>query len=337
MKKIFALLLAGMISMSVLTACGGSNASASSSPAPAVSSEAPASSEPEAWSPSKAISIICCSSAGGGSDINSRAVIETFNKIGVKANFIVDYKNDGGGAVGWQHTAKATDDYTIMCYGFGDTINMVNNTDFGMKDYRGVAVVSAEQLALLSTPNCKYTDFAAAVEAAKNGTVVTIAGSGGVDLIIYNKLLEITGLTEAQLSYVQHNSTGEAIVTMLGNHSDFVVCKPSSCISYVESGELVPFVAFQKDRFSAPLDTAPTISELGFDHIEAPMWRGFVVSEKMSDAAYNYYCDIFTQLVESEAWTTDYVEHYAASPLFLIGDEADKYLEKAEADYKAIK
>ena len=340
MKKGLALVLSSMLALSMLTACGGSSAPASSA-APAASS-APASSTPASepaaqdWKPSKTVSIVCVSAAGGGSDINSRAVIDTFGKIGVDTSFIVDYKNDGGGAVGWQYVAKSTDDNVIMCYGFGDTINMLTNTDFSMEDYRGVSLVSAEQLVLLSTPNCKDKDLNEAVEAAKNGTVVTIAGSGGVDPIIYNKLLQITGLTDAQLSYIQHNSTGEAIVTMLGNHSDFVVCKPSSCISYVESGELVPYVAFQKDRFAAPLDTAPTIAELGYDAIEAPMWRGFAVSKNMPEEAYQYYCDIFQKLVDSPEWTADYVEKYAASPLFLIGKEADEFMRQAEVDFNAI-
>lgn len=331
MHKLIALALSCTMGLTLLTGCGkkeGKPSSQSSNPGSSSVAE-------ETFTPEKTISLVCVSSAGGGSDINCRAVIDTFGKIGVDANFIVDYKNDGGGAVGWQYTAKADDEYTVMCYGFGDTINMVKNTDFRMKDYRGVAVVSAEQLALLSTPDCKYADFKEAVEAAKNGTVVTIAGAGGVDLIIYNKLLEVTGLTEAQMTYVQHNSTGEAVVTMLGNHSDFVICKPSSSISYVESGELVPYVAFQQERFAAPLDTAPTISELGFEHIEAPMWRGFVVSANMPEAAYQYYCDIFQKLVDSPEWTADYVDKYAASPLFMIGDEANDYLVKAEAEFEA--
>lgn len=347
MKKFVSTLLVAMVSVSMLAACGSAtkdtvseeqeqteSVNAGEETTSAESESAEEETAASTWIPEKAVSLICCSSAGGGSDINCRAVIEDFGKIGIDADFVVDYKNDGGGAIGWQYTAKATDEYTVMCYGFGDTINMVDNTEeYRMDAYKGVAIVSAEQEVLLSSKNCKYADFNEAVEAAKNGTVVTIAGSGGVDLIIYKKLLETTGLTEAQLSYIQHNSTGEAIVTMLGDHSDYVVCKPSSSISYVESGELVPYVAFNKERFSAPLENAPTISELGYEAIEAPMWRGFVVSKDMPDEAYQYYCDIFQQLVDSDEWMTDYVEANAATPLFMTGEEADTYMREAEAAY----
>lgn len=249
----------------------------------------------------------------------------------------MDYKNDGGGAVGWQYVAEAKDnDNLLMCYGFGDVINQVDADLYGVDDYKAVALVSAEQLLLLSTPQCKYKDFNEAVEAAKNGTVVSIAGAGGVEPVIHQKLLEVTGLTESQMPYIRHNSNGESTVTMLGNHADYVIAKPSTCISYVESGDLIPYVAFQEERFGAPLDTAPTISELGYDHIEEPMWRGFAVPKTVSDEAYAYYCDIFTQLLESDEWMEDYVEKNGASPLFMVGDGVQEYMKETEDEYRAL-
>lgn len=330
MKRLTALVLTLLLALS-LTACGGNgstnNASGNSGDG----------GDTAGWTPEKTVSIVCLSAAGGGSDINTRAVIDVFQKIGVDASFVVDYQNDGGGAVGWSTVAETkNDDYLLMCYGFGDVINQVtSDTGYSADDYKAIAVVSAEQVLLLSTPDCKYATFEEAVEAAKNGTSVSIAGSGGVDPLAYSKMLESCGLTEEQMPYVQHNSTGEAVVTMLGNHCDFVICKPSSCISYVESGDLVPYVALYTQRLEAPLDTAPTLSELGYTDVEAPMWRGFVAPTTISDEAYAYYCDIFTQLVESDAWAEDYVEKYAASPTYLIGEEAQAYMEQTEADYIA--
>ena len=348
MKKAIATLLMLGLTVSMVSGCGSKETTSKPAAAEETTTEDTAdaedSGEEEAaetavtWAPEKSVSIVCLSASGGGSDINTRAVIDTFKEIGIDTDFVVDYKNDGGGAVGWQYVADAKkDDYLLMCYGFGDVINQVDADMFGVDSYKAVAVVSAEQEVLLSTPQCKYEDFNAAVEAAKAGTVVTIAGSGGVDPITYQKVIAAAGLTEDQMPYVQHNSTGEAIVTMLGNHADFVVAKPSSCISYVESGELVPYVAFQSEHFAAPLDTAPTAEELGLGDIKSPMWRGFAVPKTISDEAYAYYCDIFQQLVDSPEWTAEYVDKYAASPVFLIGQEAQDYMQASEDDYRELK
>lgn len=348
MKKVIATLLTLGLTVSMLTGCGGSKTEeqpanestteASTTEVSTAETEEPAEEETApTWKPDKSVSIVCLSSAGGGSDINTRAVVDVFGKIGVDTDFVVEYKNDGGGAVGWQYVAEAKgDDNLLMCYGFGDVINQVDAGLYGVDSYKAIAVVSAEQEVLLATPECKYADFNEAVEAAKAGTVVTVAGSGGVDPITYKKILDVTGLTESQMPYVQHNSTGEAIVTILGNHADFVVAKPSSCISYVESGELIPYVAFQQDRFAAPLDVAPTIQELGYEAVETPMWRGFAAPPTISDEAYAYYCDIFKRLTESDDWMTEYVDKYAASPVFLIGEEAQEYMKASEDEYKAL-
>ena len=339
-KRLIALALSLTMAFS-LTACGGGGDSSSgtggSSSGGGNSGGSSSGGQTVSWTPSKSVSIVCLSASGGGSDINTRAVIDVMNKIGVDASFVVDYQNDGGGAVGWVNVAETTnDDHLLMCYGFGDVINQVgSNTGYGVDDYKAIAVVSAEQVLLLTTPDCKYASFEEAVEAAKSGTTVTIAGSGGVDPLAYSQMLEACGVTEDQMPYVQHNSTGEAVVTMLGNHCDYVICKPSSCISYVESGDLVPVVAFYSQRLDAPLDTAPTMEELGYTNVEAPMWRGFVAPTSISDEAYAYYCDIFTQLIESEEWMTEYVEKYAASPVFLIGEEAQTYMKESEDEYIA--
>lgn len=336
MKKVCSILLTLSMALA-LVACGENSDSSGGADTASGNASSVTSVAEDVWVPEKTISIVCLSSAGGGSDVNTRAVIDVMGKIGVDADFIVDYQNDGGGAVGWSTVAETTnDDYTLMCYGFGDVINQVGSgTGYGAVDYKALAVVSAEQVLLLSTPNCKYTSFTDAVEAAKLGTTVTIAGSGGVDPLAYSKMLTACGVTEEQMPYVQHNSTGEAIVTMLGNHCDYVICKPSSCISYVESGDLIPQVAFYNERLPAPLDTAPTMEELGYTTVEAPMWRAFVAPKAISDEAYEYYIDIFTQLVESDEWTAEYVDKYAASPVFLLGEEAQTYIEQSEADYIA--
>ena len=330
-------ILATILAAAILCSCTAAPAAAPAPAAPAASGEAQTA-EAQAWKPDGTVSIVCLSSAGGGSDINTRAVIDDFAKIGVDTSFVVEYLNDGGGAVGWTKVAEMKDDNnTLMCYGFGDVINQVKSgSPYGVDSYKVIAMVAAEQILLLQTPDCKYESFSAAVEAAKAGTVVSIGGSGGVDLIGYQKILDVTGLTDAQMPYIQHNSTGEAIVTELGNHSDYVVAKPSACISYVESGDLIPAVALCMEHLPAPLDTAPTMEELGFENIEAPMWRGFAAPPTISDEAFEYYCGIFKQLVDSAEWTEDYVEKYSASPLFMIGQEAQDYMKKTEEEYKAL-
>lgn len=117
MKKAIATLLMLGLTVSMVSGCGSKETTSEPAAAEETTTEDTAdaedSGEEEAaktavtWAPEKSVSIVCLSASGGGSDINTRAVIDTFKEIGIDTDFVVDYKNDGGGAVGWQYVADA--------------------------------------------------------------------------------------------------------------------------------------------------------------------------------------------------------------------------------------
>lgn len=155
-----------------------------------------------AWKPKGDVKFIVCSSAGGGSDIYTRKMIEIMNREGISdANYVVDYMTDGGGESGRQYVAKARKgDELLVAMEFGGFANMLKNTNVRMDDYRCIAVVGEECQILLSSPTCKYESVEAAIEAAKAGTAVSIAGSGEADSMMYELLREQFGLDETQLT-----------------------------------------------------------------------------------------------------------------------------------------
>ena len=287
-----------------------------------------------AWKPKGDVKFIVCSSAGGGSDIYTRKMIEIMNREGISdANYVVDYMTDGGGESGRQYVAKARKgDELLVAMEFGGFANMLKNTNVRMDDYRCIAVVGEECQILLSSPTCKYESVEAAIEAAKAGTVVSIAGSGEADSMMYELLREQFGLDETQLTYIRCSSTSEAITNCMGGHCDYVFARASACISYAESGDLKPVVALQEQRFTGILD-CPTIGELGYDNVKVPLWRGVCAPKSCSDVAYAYYCDVFGKMALSEAWKTEYCDVYQAVPYALVGDAATEYMVNAQNEY----
>lgn len=288
------------------------------------------------WKPKGEVEFVVCSSAGGGSDIYTRKMIEIINKNGISdTNFVVDYKTDGGGETGRQYVADARKgDQILVAMEFGGFANMLKNTAYRMDNYRCIAVVAEECQILLATPNCKYATIQDAIEAAKAGTVVSISGSGEADSMMYDLLRDQFGLTADQLTYIRCSSTSEAITNCLGDHCDYVFARASACISYAESGDLVPVIALQDNRFTGVLD-CPTIQELGYDLVKVPLWRGVCAPKKCSDEAYAFYCDIFGQMANSAEWQAEYCDVYQALKIIAIGDEATDYMVKSQEDYLA--
>lgn len=325
MKKYMSFLLAAILCLACLTGCGGNQ-----------STSDPGDGENEAWAPSGEVKFIVCSSAGGGSDVYTRKMIEIINGNEIaNTNYVVDYMTDGGGETGRQYVADAKKgDELLVAMEYGGFANMLLNTAYRIENFRPIAVVGEECQLLLATPACKYASLTDAIDAAKGGTVVSISGSGQADDEMYQLMRDEFELTETQLTYIRCSSTSEAITNCMGGHSDYVLARASACQAYAESGDLIPVVALQENRFSGVLD-CPTIEELGFDLIKVPLWRGVAGPKSMSDEAYDFYCDCYRQMAESDEWLNDYCAVYGATPYALVGQDAVDYMTTSQNNYLA--
>ena len=250
MKKFLALSLALLMALS-LAACG----SKTEQPAASDNSGDASTAESTGFIPSKNVTWSCTSSAGGGSDIFSRQIADIMKNEDLVngQTIVISNETDGSGEVGRNKVAtmKAGDaDYTLLTFNSGDLMPMVQNTKNRSSNFRILAIMAVDKQLLFSCPasdaKTDYAkaggdqeDFAAAIEAAKNGTFVVIGGSNGDDITTYQKLLAEVGLTEQQMGYITYDSTSDAITAALGGNVDFVISKPAAGRP---TGTLVPSV-----------------------------------------------------------------------------------------------
>lgn len=347
MKKLMALTLALLMILS-LAACGGKTEQ--SAPAEDKGSSAPA--ETTAFTPEKTVTWICTSSAGGGSDIFSRKISEIMTNDGMVngQTIVVSNETDGSGEVGRNKVAnmKAGDaDYTLLTFNSGDLMPMVTNTKNRSSNFRILAIMAVDKQLLFSCPKSEsktdyakaggdQNDFAAAIEAAKNGTFVVIGGSKGDDITTYNKLLAEIGLTEQQMGYITYDSTSDAITAALGGNVDFVISKPAAASQYVESGDLNAVLALANERYTGNLADAPTLSEIGdYENVEVPVWRGVAAPAAMSDAAVAFWSEALGKVSASDAWHTEYLEKNQLIDEYKDTAAATEYVTAYEADYMA--
>ena len=340
MKKLMALTLALLMTLS-LAACGGSSGSSSSG-----------SNDSGEFVPTKTVTWICTSSAGGGSDIFSRKISEimTSENLVNGQTIVVSNETDGSGEVGRNKVAtmKAGDaDYTLLTFNSGDLMPMVKNTKNRSSNFRILAIMAVDKQLLFSCPASEaktdyakaggdQNDFAAAIEAAKNGTFVVIGGSKGDDITTYGKLLAEVGLTEQQMGYITYDSTSDAITAALGGNVDFVISKPAAASQYVESGDLNAVLALANERYSGNLADAPTLSEIGdYENVEVPVWRGVAAPAAMSDEAVAFWSEALGKVSASDAWHTEYLQKNQLIDEYKDTVAATEYVTAYEADYMA--
>jgi putative tricarboxylic transport membrane protein len=294
------------------------------------------------FAPSRNIEWIVTSSAGGGSDIFTRVITSIIEKEKFNdRTYLVNNKSDGGGEVGRaqvSQTAGPLADHTLLTFNSGDLMPMLDNTARRVKDFKIIAVMALDKQLLYVTPKSKYQSFQDIINAIKAGQRIVVGGSKGDDVATFNLMLKECGWTEAQMPYITHNSSNEAITAALGDHLDVIVSKPAASAPYVEAGQIKAILALSNNRYSGNLASAPTLGEFPpFKNVEFPTWRGVAGPAAMSPAAQAYWSDIMAKVVKTDAWKTGYLEKFKLMEIFMPFQEATVYETQFEKDYLASK
>lgn len=285
------------------------------------------------WAPQKNIEWVVTSSAGGGSDVYTRVIAEIMKDEGmVDQTILINNQTDGGGEVGRLRVSQEkSDGHLLLTFNSGDLVPMVTNTDNRIENFRPIAVMAVDRHLLLKGKKTPYADLKEALEAAEAGEKVTIGGSKGEDYRLYEMFLDVSGLSDKQLTYIMYDATSDAITSLLGGHIDYCISKPASSIQYMESNDVEAEVALAKEPFGGSLGDIPLLSQAtGLEDIEAPIWRGVVGPASMPDEAVKFWSDLLRQVSETEAWKTDYIEKNHLTPLYLPAEEAETYMKDYE-------
>lgn len=338
-KKVLAMLL---VCAMVLSACGAKEEETKTeAPAPAATEGAAAEEAEEeapAWQPSDDVEWVVTSSAGGGSDIFTRMITDIMKNEGiVNETFLVNNQTDGGGEVGrLRVSTEKNDGHLLLTFNSGDLTPMVQNTDNRVENFKVIGIMAVDRHLILSGQKTSYGSFAEALDAAANGTKITIGGSKGDDLRLYEMLLQETGLTEADITYIMHDATSDAITALLGGHVDYCIAKPAAATPYIESGDTKAEVALAKERFGGALADVPLLSEAtDLNDIESPIWRGVVGPAAMSDEAVQFWSDALKAVSETETWQKEYIENNLLTAMYMSAEEADAYMKEYQENFLA--
>ena len=284
------------------------------------------------WTPSKTVSWYCTSSPGGGSSIFTQSIIEIIkNENLVDQDIIINYKTDGGGAVGRREVSRArTNGHTLLTFNNGDLQPMVQLEGGDLDDLTPLAVMANDGQIMLVHKDYKYQTGEEIIAALKDGDRIIIGGSKGDDVNLYNKFNEEVG---GNTEYLVNDSTSEALTQALGRDIDIVIAKPAASYELVSSGELVPVLAATKGRFDQPFD-APTLTELGYD-IELTVFRGVAGPKDMPQEAVEFWSDVLGKVAATSEWRENYLNKFLLTGRYISAPDAVGYMQDFEDKYTA--
>jgi tripartite-type tricarboxylate transporter receptor subunit TctC len=239
--------------------------------------------------PSRAIQLIVPFTAGGGTDLASRAVATYLsNKWGRPIN-VVNVPG-AGGAIGTTQVLKGkADGYTILANNGSSTDALLaGNTSlsFSVNDYRFVATVVDEPFAFLVKADSPFKSMRDLDEWVRQNPEKLTFGTTGptsIQTISVIQWLDSIGVDYSKAHLVPVNGGGELLPMVAGGHVLLGVQDVTGAAGLTKAGQLKILAVTGLER-STLFPDVPTLAEQGVSGVTTHFWSGFSFPIGISDA-----------------------------------------------------
>ena len=280
----------------------------------------------QATYPDQPIELVVPASAGGGSDIMARLIVDIIQKNNFSSQTIMVVNKPGGSsAAGHSYVnSKPNPNYTLFTANTAHVLSMnINKSKSPKGEFTMIANLAMDNVVFVTSADSPYKTFDDALTAIKaNPKALTVGTADNLDKLCVVQINQEAGV---DFNTVYFNSAGEISTALLGNHVEFGIFNPGECIGLVEGGKLRALAAFSPTRLAAPFDTAPTFAELGYPGVEFQMSRSIMAGAGMSREAQLYWSDVMEKVCATDEWKQNYIEKDGLEDLFLNADDFTKF------------
>ncbi len=291
----------------------------------------------QGW-PVRPIRVVVPFTAGSGSDIATRVVMEQLSRQ-LGQPVLVENRVGAGGTLGNNQVAKAAPDgYTVLSTSSGYTsIPFIYKTlPYSVNELTAVTPLANQPLALIIAPSKNLATVAALVSAAKANREKINYASGGIGSathIAIEKFLLAAGIGGTHIPF---KGAAEVLTEVGTGRVDFAFIPILSSLSTIRDKKLLALAVSANER-SSILPDVPTIREAGFPDALYNFWVGLLVPAKTpKDIVARLYDETTKALKDPEVAAK--LARAGADPMFMNPQQFQAYLEQElAADEKIVK
>lgn len=235
--------------------------------------------------PTRPIRAIIPFTAGSGSDIVGRTVLEQISKQ-IGQPIIVENRVGAGGTIGTAVVAKADPDgYTLLFESSAHTSTplVYKNLTYTPADFAPIASVASLPQVLIISPAKNITSVGALVTAAKANPGKMTYASGGVGSATHLSVERFRLSAGFEGVHVPFRGGPEAITEVMTGRVDFYFVPVLPALGFIRDGRLLPLAVSTKQRASL-LPDVPTTTEAGFKDSDYNFWVGLLAPAKTPPA-----------------------------------------------------
>lgn len=257
----------------------------------------------DTW-PSRTVRIVIAGAAGSSGDLLARLLAPRLSALW-KQPVIVENKAGAGGIIGTEYVVTSNDGHTLLLASSSSYLPKLTHRNLRydpFTDLQPVYKVIAYQYAIMTNAETanrarNLRDFVA----LSKSSPLFFAGMGptaifNISMGILNRELGV------QYTAVDFNAVAAMNLSLLRNDAQFLLNTPSSLMSQIEAGQVVPLAVLSSERYPN-MPNVPTIQEaVSYQGYIPQIWAGMVAPKSMPKAVVDRVArDLASILSDAEA------------------------------------
>lgn len=250
--------------------------------------------------PNKAVKVIVPFSAGGGTDLCTRAIVDAA-KDDFPKGIAVENKTGGSGAVGLLEGANSAKDGTVLttiCVELTTLPHTAAGTTLSPDQFTPILTMNSTYSAVTVKADSPYNTLDDLINAAK-GEEIQI-GNSGIGAIWHLAAAGLAKEANVEFTHIPFEGAAPAVTSLLGGHIDAITVSYPEVAAQVEAGELKVLALMAPER-NEKLPDIPTAQELGYD-VVIGTWRGLAVPSETPDEIVDKLYSIFEKASKEDSF-----------------------------------
>jgi tripartite-type tricarboxylate transporter receptor subunit TctC len=236
--------------------------------------------------PTKTITIVVPTAAGGANDAMSRIIAQSLS-VRVGQSVIVENKAGANGAIAAEYVARATADGHIILFGYIAT-HGINPALQKLKydpvaDFEPIGLVanSPTLMVVNNAVNIKTAPELVALAKSKPGTMSYASAGKGTGPHLTGELFKLA--TGADLLHVPYKGSAPAILDTIGGTTQVMFPSLFTAFPQVKGGKLNA-IAIAGEKRSSVMPEIPTLAEQGIKDVNMTQWYALFAPAKTPKA-----------------------------------------------------
>jgi len=235
-----------------------------------------------AW-PDRPVRIIVGFPGGSTPDIAARAVATHFQQV-FGQPFVIDNRTGGGGTIGAEATARATDGHTLgVTIGGPGSIAKILNPALGYDpttDLQPVSLLARMPFVLAVNSNVPARNVAELIAHARANPGRLNYGSVGAGSTGHMLVAEMAGRQGLDMTHIPFRSVPQSVTEIVAGRVELMAAAAGSVLGQVRAGQ-VRALAVSGDARMPQLPDVPTLTEAGEPGAGIYAWMGLFAPAAM--------------------------------------------------------